>query len=125
MSLYRRYLKVCTNWEVDVNKDGRDFGQLLRKKLPYIFKSGEATVFTYEEAQKWDKKIASLERLAAKVDNKSSSIQSVTNLDVKLANYLTSNEAQSYMKRLEKETLLQKIKQQFQDIEFFKSKDKV
>lgn len=58
--LYQRLRAVCHSWPVDITKDGRDFGQYLRKKLISVCKEGEKTEL---DVAYWEPRIAALERL--------------------------------------------------------------
>lgn len=59
-NLYHRLRTVCNSWPINIKKDGRDFGQYLRKKLISVCKEGEKTKL---DEQYWEPRIAALERL--------------------------------------------------------------
>ncbi|XP_015782411.1 ubiquinol-cytochrome-c reductase complex assembly factor 2 [Tetranychus urticae] len=91
--LYRRYLNLVQAWPVDATKDGRDFGQFLRKKTVTIFNQGELTTI---DERYWEPRILALERIARDVHRDKHRMlyeYSATNCDAESARKGVSNEA--------------------------------
>lgn len=92
-SLYRRYLELVKLWPIDLTKDGRDFGQYLRKRTGIIFSQGELTSV---DVNYLEKRIQALERISSDLhrnNNKTIYFASATGLDAATAKQAVSNEA--------------------------------